>query len=308
MQSQKLDIKTILAEYKPSIELALAGVLIPEINPTFAKTRLLESINYSVLGGGKRLRAILALITAEAILKSEHKIDFENNPAYGLALALELVHAGSLIHDDLPCMDNDDLRRGKPTNHKAYGEAFALLAGDFLLCHPIEVLLKYTPTNFQTNISAVVLEFVQAINGMIAGQAMDIEFSELEKNTREELELMQSLKTGALLNASVVLSAKLAGANKAQIEALKIYANNLGLAFQITDDILDCTASAEELGKTAGKDEKQNKFTFVKLYGIEQARLIAQDLIKEAKAQIVPIGIYADKLLAVTDYVLSRSN
>lgn len=308
MQSQKLDIKTILAEYKPSIELALAGVLVPEINPTFAKTRLLESINYSVLAGGKRLRAILALITAEAILKSEQKIDFKSNPAYGLALALELVHAGSLIHDDLPCMDDDDLRRGKPTNHKAYGEAFALLAGDFLLCYPIEILLQHTPKDFQANISQISLEFVRSINAMIAGQAMDIEFAETEEKAQSDLELMQSLKTGALLNASVILSAKLAGASSIQLKALQVYANNLGLAFQITDDILDCTASAQELGKTAGKDEKQNKLTFVKLHGIEKARLIAQNLIEEAKAQIIQIDIYADKLLAVIDYVLSRSN
>ncbi len=308
MQSQTLDIKTILEEYKPSLELALAEILTPELNPSFAKTKLLESINYSVLAGGKRLRAILALITAEAVLKLEKKIALEANPAFGLALALELVHAGSLIHDDLPCMDDDDLRRGKATNHKVYGEAFALLAGDFLLCHPIEVLVNNTPKDFQTNISQITLDFVRSINAMIAGQAMDIEFAQTAQKTQSDLELMQSLKTGALLNASVVLSAKLAGANQAQIKALEIYANNLGLAFQITDDILDCTSSAQELGKTAGKDEKQNKFTFVKLYGIEQARLIAQNLIKEAKAQIIPIDIYADKLLAVTDYVLSRSN
>lgn len=310
MPSVELNLKTILENYKCDLEAALEEVLSEEKNSNFTKTKLLESIRYSVLGGGKRLRAILALLTAEAVLKHKEQISLGQNPAQGLALALELVHAGSLIHDDLPCMDNDDLRRGKPTNHIAYGEDIALLAGDFLLCYPIEILLAKTPEKYSQNLQRIISEFVNAINSMIAGQAMDIEFAKTNsQNLRiEDLELMQSLKTGALLRIAVVLAAKLANAEPRQIEALELYAKNLGLAFQIADDILDYTSSPEELGKKVNKDLEQNKLTFVKLYGMEEAKLIAKQLITEAKESISQVELYADKLLAVGDYVISRTN
>jgi len=299
----KINIKSLIKEYKPDFQKQLETLV-----KGFEETRLNESIKYSILDGGKRLRAILALITAEAVRKSKDKIELPKNPALGLALAVELVHCGSLIHDDLPCMDDDDLRRGKASNHKAFDEATALLAGDFLLCYPIEVLLNKTQDVDSFKLHQVSVEFTRAIRSMIAGQALDLELTGKEIHDIELLKKMQALKTGALLKSSIRLAAIIAEANKEQIEALSFFADNLGLAFQITDDILDVTGSTKDLGKTAGKDLNQNKFTFVKEYGLEQAKLIALKLIEEAKDKILDIGIYPDKLLTVADYVISRNN
>lgn len=299
----KINIKTLTKEYKPDFEKQLE-VLVKD----FEDSKLNDSIKYSILNGGKRLRAILSLITAEAIKNSKDKIELSKNPALGLALSVELVHCGSLIHDDLPCMDNDDLRRGKPSNHKAFDEATALLAGDFLLCYPIEVLLSKTQNVDSFKLHQVSVEFSRAIRSMIAGQALDLELTGKEIHDIDLLKKMQALKTGALLKSSIRLAAIIADAKKEQIEALSFFADNLGLAFQIMDDILDQTASTEDLGKTAGKDLSQNKFTFVKEYGLEQAKLIATKLIEEAKDKILDIGIYPDKLLVVADYVISRNN
>lgn len=288
-------IKDLVTEYKPLVEKGLNDCLANPGLAQFRETLLDKSVKYSALDGGKRLRAILALITAEAILKSESPI--ENNPASKLASALELVHAGSLIHDDLPCMDDDDLRRGKASNHKAFNEATALLAGDFLLCYPIQLVD-----------SEIKNEFTQAIIDMIIGQQMDLSLGEAKNPQVESIKEMEALKTGALIKASVVLAAKLANASEDQIQALTKYSQNIGLAFQIADDILDVTASTEELGKTSGKDEKQNKFTYVKEYGIEKAKEIAKDLINEAKTEIKSNGLFPDKLLLIADYVISRNN
>ncbi len=302
------DIQTLLQEYKNNIELELESLLKEPSTINLAKSKSLEAISYSVMNGGKRLRAILSLLTAEAILKSENILSFNTNPAAGLALAIELVHCGSLIHDDLPCMDDDDLRRGKPTNHKVYGEAIALLAGDTLLCYPIEVLITKTPETAKHNLSLVTLEFIQAIKDMIAGQAMDLELPNKINKTIEDLKCMQELKTGAILRASVRLAAILAGANTNQVQALDAYATKLGLAFQIADDILDHTASTEELGKTVGKDLKQNKFTYVQEYGITRASEMATELIESAKRDLDSVTIYAAKLKLVANYVISRNN
>lgn len=299
----KLNIKTLTKEYKSDFQKQLEALV-----KDFEDSKLNDSIKYSVLDGGKRLRAILALITAEAVKNSKDKIELSKNPALGLALSVELVHCGSLIHDDLPCMDDDDLRRGKPSNHKAFDEATALLAGDFLLCYPIEVLLSKTQNVDSFKLHQVSVEFSRAIRSMIAGQALDLELTGTEVHDIELLKKMQALKTGALLKSSIRLAAIIADANKEQVEALSFFADNLGLAFQITDDILDQTASTEDLGKTAGKDADQNKFTFVKEYGLEQAKLIATKLIEEAKDKILDIGIYPDKLLVIADYVISRNN
>lgn len=303
------NIKTILESYKSVIETELEQLLAETSNANLAQSKTLEAISYSVMNGGKRLRAILALLSTEAILKSELQIAFKNNPASGFALAIELVHCGSLIHDDLPCMDNDDLRRGKPTNHKVYGEAIALLAGDTLLCYPLEVFLTKTNNSSKANLTEISIEFIKAIKDMIAGQAMDLELSSSNKfRNIHKLQAMQELKTGALLSASVVLAAKLAGANSLQIKGLKSYSEKIGLAFQIADDILDHCSTSEELGKTAHKDVQQNKFTYVQEYSLEKAQVIAKELIEEAKAAIDDIDIYADKLKLIANYVVSRTN
>ena len=309
------DIKSILKSYQSVIETELEALLKESSLNHLAQSKALDSIRYSVMNGGKRLRAILALVTAEAVLFNS-KNSFEklpdlrinSNPSLGLALAIELVHCGSLIHDDLPCMDDDDLRRGKPTNHKVYGEAMALLAGDTLLCYPLEVLITKTPESAKSNLNLVTLEFIQAIKDMIAGQALDLELPNQANRTIEDLKQMQELKTGAILRASVRLAAMLAGANAEQVLALDSYAAKLGLAFQIADDILDHTASTEDLGKTAGKDLKQNKFTYVQEYGIDKASNMAADLINSAKQDIDAVMIYPVKLKLIADYVISRNN
>ncbi len=302
------DIKSILKQYQSIIETELELLLKESSLNNLAESQALDSIRYSVMNGGKRLRAILSLLTAEAITKSKNQLSFKTNPASGLALAIELVHCGSLIHDDLPCMDDDDLRRGKPTNHKVYGEAIALLAGDTLLCYPLEVLITKTPDIAKSNLNLVTLELIQAIKDMIAGQAMDLELPHKTNKTIEDLKSMQELKTGAILRASVRLAARLASASEEQVQALDSYAAKLGLAFQIADDILDHTASTEELGKTVGKDLKQNKFTYVQEYGIDKASHLAVELVESAKQALDSVMIYTAKLKLVADYVISRNN
>lgn len=274
----------------------------------FPDTELLDSIKYSLVDGGKRLRPILSLLTAEAILKQEEQLNLNSNPALGLALAIELIHTGSLIHDDLPCMDDDDLRRGRASNHIKFNEATSLLAGDFLMTYPIEILINKSPNIAAEKVQQAVLKLNQAISSMIVGQAMDMNLGKNASQNLEELQTMQSLKTGALLTASTEIAAILSGANETQVEALRKYAQNIGLAFQIADDVLDATASQEELGKTPGKDQEQNKLTYVNQYGVDKAKKIAQNLIKEAQKSIDSIGIYPDKLISVADYVISRTH
>lgn len=302
----KLDFKQIILPYKEDVEREIASFLLA--NQAALETQLRESVAYSVLNGGKRLRAILSLLTAEAVMRAEEKLPYHANPAGGLALAIELVHCGSLIHDDLPCMDDDDMRRGKATNHKVFGEATALLAGDFLMAYPIKALYDYSPVAVRPKLAEVQTEFVAAICKMIQGQALDLEFVNQERCDIEAIKHKDSLKTGALLKASITLAALLAGASEAKIQAFDFFASNLGQAFQIIDDVLDCTASTETMGKATGKDAGQNKHTYVKEYGIDQSKQIAQDLITAAKQKLLDTHVYADKLNLVADYVVSRNN
>lgn len=317
---QELDLKKILGSYQGDFEQELEdffGNLPKYFEESFKLPKellkkLIESTKYSVLDGGKRIRPILSLITAEAILQKKD-LQLKENPALGLALAIELIHCGSLIHDDLPCMDDDDLRRGRASNHKKFGEATALLAGDLLMTLPNIVFLKLANNHIDAStLNKASLKLNQAINGMIFGQAIDIELTdnheEHKDSIEEDLATMDSLKTGALLKASVEIAAILAGASEEQEKALTKYAENLGLAFQIADDVLDHTSSSEEMGKTIGKDEEQNKFTYVNKFGLEKSKKIAQKLIREAKNEIETIGIYPDKLNLVADYVISRTN
>ena len=309
--------------------------------------KLFSAISYAYANGGKRLRPVLALLTAEAVKQRSQDLDkgfassqtildssqdeLIKNPAMGLALAIELIHCGSLVHDDLPCMDNDDLRRGKPTNHVVYGEDIALLVGDFLLVNPISVFIEYSKDVLGLNdslILKVVSNLTLAVQQMIVGQAMDLELARLnlqfkiedDENAEngvmqrsrleyfEKSRLMQEFKTGALLSASIVNGAILAGADTSQLKALEKYAANLGLAFQIVDDVLDYTATPEQMGKQTQKDAQQNKLTYVDLYGIDGARAKASELITEAKEILSATQIYSDKLKLVADYVLHRNN
>ena len=285
-----------------------------------ADNKLLESIEYSFTNGGKRLRPVLALMTADAITRKEDFSDIASNPALGLALAVELVHCGSLVHDDLPCMDDDELRRGKPTNHVVYGEDMALLTGDYLLVQPISVFIDYSQ-NFLELDPALVLQvgqkLLEAVQKMILGQAMDLDLAKQkishENQVAKELyfeqsKLMQEYKTGALLSAAITNAAMLAKASDTEISSLEKYARNLGLAFQIADDVLDYTSTTEEMGKKTGKDLEQNKLTYVDIYGLEKAQEIAKELIGEAKEILRKTSIYSDKLELIADYVVSRRN
>jgi farnesyl diphosphate synthase len=302
-------MSNLFIEYQNNIDKALRYLLAND--PSLDDLRLTnihEAISYSSIGAAKRIRAILSLLTAEAVMCSDEHLPFGTNPASGLALALELIHAGSLIHDDLPCMDNDDLRRGKPSSHIKFGEASALLTGDVLLTYPLRVLFTETPKSYHAD--QVQIELIDAINSMIAGQAIDLAYTNTPKTSLQvsQLEQMHKLKTGALLRASIKLAAILANANVAQVRSLTAFADNIGLAFQIVDDILDHTSDSQALGKTSGKDQQQNKITYLSFYDVNEARDLAYRLIRDAKKNIEQIDIYTDKLNLVADYVISRAN
>jgi geranylgeranyl diphosphate synthase type II len=263
-------------------------------------------MRYSLLAGGKRLRPILCLAACELAGGSREQ-------AMPTAVALEMVHTMSLIHDDLPAMDNDDLRRGRPTNHKVYGEANAILAGDALLTRAFEMVALRSPGVPAERLLAVVgeLSLASGAPGLVGGQVVDLE-CEGKTVDLDTLEYIHLHKTGALLRACVLTGALIAGAPEALLAALRTYARGIGLAFQIIDDILDVTASSEVLGKTAGKDLTADKTTYPKLLGLEESRLRADALVAEAKAALAPFAEgpeaagKAAPLLALADYITSR--
>ena len=223
------------------------------------------------------------------------------------AVALEMIHTMSLIHDDLPAMDDDDLRRGRPTNHKVYGEAVAILAGDALLTRAFEMVSLRSPGVPPDRLLKVVgeLSLVAGAPGLVGGQVVDLE-SEGKDVDLDTLEYIHLHKTGALLSACVITGATIGGADEALIAALRVYARGIGLAFQIIDDILDITASSEVLGKTAGKDLLADKTTYPKLLGLEESRRRADALVREAKAVLKPWEQRSMPLLALADFITSR--
>ena len=238
---------------------------------------LLDSERYSLFAGGKRIRPLLTLEFCRMF-------GGEEEAALPFACAVEMIHTYSLIHDDLPCMDNDDMRRGKPTNHKVFGEAIALLAGDALLTGAFEVAASNAAAGAETSAKAVAyLAGCAGRYGMIGGQVMDLE-GEKKQLSPEELLKLHSLKTGALISAAAVLGALAAGVefDDPRMEAVVTYAENIGLAFQIVDDILDCTGNAEELGKATGSDAANQKTTFRSFYSVKEAQFYAERLTEEA--------------------------
>ncbi len=289
------DFSKYLAEKKALVEKELDIALGPE-RPEFLR----EAMRYSLLAGGKRLRPILCVAACElAGGKAEQ--------ALPTAVALEMIHTMSLIHDDLPAMDNDDLRRGRPTNHKVYGDAIAILAGDALLTRAFEMVSLRSPEVPPERLIKIVgeLSLVAGAPGLVGGQVVDLECEGKEVDL-QTLEFIHLHKTGALLKACVICGALVAGAEKALIDALEIYAKGIGLAFQIIDDILDVTASSDVLGKTAGKDLIADKTTYPKLLGLDESRKRADLLIDEAKSAIVPWAGSSSPLLALADYITSR--
>ena len=260
------------------------------------------AMRHSTFAGGKRLRPVLAMQAASTIAGDLPR-GIER-----LGAALEMLHTYSLIHDDLPALDNDDLRRGKPTCHKAFGEAIAILAGDALQTRAFEVLASLdSPPAATVHIVALVSNAIGTVDGMIGGQVLDLE-SEHLKPTPELVEAIHRAKTGALIRVSVVAGGVYAGATADDVARLDRFGRKAGLAFQIVDDVLDMTADSAQLGKTAGKDQATEKATWPAVYGIEQSRRDAAQLIEEAFAALAPYGSRADGLKSVARYLVERTN
>lgn len=258
-----------------------------------------KAMRYSLFAGGKRLRPIACLAAAEACGGSlEHAL-----PA---ACAVECIHTYSLIHDDLPCMDDDDFRRGRPTSHKVFGEGIAVLAGDALLTQAFEILsaARETP-RYRVRDLLRELSFAAGSRKLIAGQVADLE-GEGKKSTRAELRFIHEGKTAAMIVASLRLGAMSANATSAKLAGLTAFGQNLGLAFQVIDDILDITQSSEKLGKSAGKDLAAQKTTYPALIGLEAARKEARRLTQAAHAAVAPFGKKGALLHAIADYLLDR--
>jgi geranylgeranyl diphosphate synthase type II len=297
-QSSQFDLATYLEQRKTLVEDALDRSL-----PIVAPEKIYEAMRYSLLAGGKRLRPILCLAACELIGGT---IDM----AMPTACALEMIHTMSLIHDDLPAMDNDDYRRGKLTNHKVYGEDIAILAGDGLLAYAFEYVAERTQNVPASQVLKVVARLGRAVGaaGLVGGQTIDLESEGKTDISLETLNFIHSHKTGALLEACVASGAILGGASEEDLQKLSIYAKNIGLAFQIVDDILDVTASTEELGKTAGKDLQAQKSTFPSLLGLEESKVQAERLINTAIASLEPWGDKGEPLVAIARYITARKN
>jgi farnesyl diphosphate synthase len=267
--------------------------------------RLHEAMRYSVMGGGKRVRAALVYAAARAVepncqahLVTSEALDFA-------ACAVELIHAYSLIHDDLPCMDDDVLRRGKPTVHVQFDEACALLAGDAMQPLAFEWLARMQIEPSLVVAAVSTLAQASGSQGMAGGQAIDLDSVGLQIG-RDRLEQMHQLKTGALLGASVRLGGLVAGAASAQLVILRQYSEAMGLAFQVVDDILDVTADSAALGKTPGKDAAANKPTYVSVLGLEAAQIFAKNLHRQALDSLKPLGQRGQWLAGMADFILLR--
>jgi len=288
----------IMAERRTLVEAALTQWLPgAEVPPA----TIHEAMRYSVLAGGKRLRPMLALFACEAV-------GGRLEDAMPAAVALELIHTYSLVHDDLPAMDDDDYRRGRPTCHKVYGEAVAILAGDALLTHAFQVLAdpaaRGVPAPRRLQIIAEIASAAGSV-GMVGGQTMDIQ-AEGQTPDPETLLALHAKKTGALLRASLRVGALAGGADEAALAALTRYGERLGLAFQIVDDILDIEGNSAEMGKTAGSDLRKKKATYPAVFGLETARRDAARLLREATEALGLLGEGGAVLAALAEYVGSR--
>ena len=297
-----------------AVEESLSGWVTADLRPGQdwgAPPDLVQAMRYAVLDGGKRLRPLLVLAAYEAVVDSKAMADLKGqSAALRAACAVELVHAYSLVHDDMPCMDNDVLRRGKPTVHVQFGEASALLAGDALQALAFELL---TPTDGSVPLAVQarlcgLLARAAGGTGMAGGQAIDLA-SVGRALDEQALRHMHQLKTGALLQASVMLGAACGDASAQAHGALVRYGQALGLAFQVVDDVLDVTADSATLGKTAGKDAENDKPTYVSLMGLERSQRYAQDLLAQAHAALHASGLaHTAALAALADMVVHRRN
>jgi geranylgeranyl diphosphate synthase type II len=299
MRPMPADVKSLIQEGAALTDQALES-LIPSAQAVPASIH--GAMRHSVFAGGKRMRPVLAYQAAVTIAGACPK------GIARLGAALEMLHTYSLIHDDLPALDNDDLRRGKPTCHVAFGEAIAILAGDALQTRAFEVLAGLdSPPAATVKIIGLIANAVGTVEGMIGGQVLDLE-SERLKPTPELVNAIHRAKTGALIRVSVVAGGVYAGATADDAARLDLFGRRAGLAFQIVDDVLDLTVDSEHLGKTAGKDQATEKATWPAVYGIEQSRRDAARLIEEAFAALEPYGSSADGLKSIARYIVERKN
>lgn len=299
-----LDVHAILASGLQATDAALDRLLPP---PTQVPASIHQAMRHSTFAGGKRLRPILAIEAARMVAAA---------PAEGaqpagiadLGAALEMLHTYSLVHDDLPALDNDDLRRGKPTCHVVYGEAIAILAGDALQTQAYQVLARLRcPAEARVHIIGLIAEATGTIEGMIGGQVLDLE-GEHTRPTAASVDAIHRAKTGALIRVSVVAGGVYAGATSAEVARLTDFGQKVGLAFQIVDDILDMTQDSGQLGKTAGKDQASDKATWPSVHGIEQSRAHAARLIDAGFQALASWGPAADGLKAVARYAVDRTH
>ncbi|MCW0825134.1 polyprenyl synthetase family protein [Clostridioides difficile] len=280
-------VEKVLKEYMPKEE-------------GYQKT-VIEAMNYSLSAGGKRLRPILTLEACKIVGGNEDE-------AIPFAIAIEMIHTYSLIHDDLPALDNDDLRRGRPTNHKVYGEAMGILAGDALLNYAFEVMLagsinKENPEKYLKAINEIAKG--AGIYGMIGGQVVDVE-SENKQIEKEKLDYIHMNKTAAMMVGCMRAGATIGGANSEQMEEITKYAKNIGLSFQIVDDILDILGDEAKLGKKVGSDIENHKSTYPSLLGLDKSKEIAHNLIDEAKKSIEKLSDDVDFLKGLAEYIIDR--
>jgi len=290
-----VNLDTYLKEKCALIERALDSLLPKEDNYPEV---IYKAMRYSVIGGGKRLRPVLALASCEAV-------GGDPSAALTAGCALEFIHAYSLIHDDLPAMDNDDLRRGKPTNHKVFGEATAILAGDALLTYAFQTLtqMKGAP-EIVLEVSNIIAR-AAGTEGMVAGQVADI-ISEGERVGPDVMEFIHRHKTGALIKVACTAGGLLGGGTREEVESLGLYGEKIGLAFQITDDILDMVGSEEKLGKPIGSDTEQNKSTYPVLFGLQRASQLAHQAVEEALSALEPFDARANPLREIARFILER--
>ncbi len=298
------DFKTVLTRYATRFN--------QEIDrffpfPEGEEKRVAQAMHYSLTRGGKSLRPYLVFETAALF-----GVTFEQS--LYTAMALEMLHTYSLIHDDLPAMDDDDRRRGFPTCHKQFDEATAIIAGDGLLTYAFEIMSRPATTP-NPAVRCYLIEMLAnaagAFNGMVAGQMLDLicaAYSSGRRDTEELIKHIEEMKTGRLLRYAVEAGAVLGGATEQELRALLAYARRIGIAFQITDDILDVTGDERTMGKTLHKDEKQNKFTFVSLYGLDTARRIARELITAARQDLEIFGDRAQHLKNLAAYIIERQH
>jgi len=296
-----MEIKSYLKSRAKLVDKALEGFLPKESVYPFV---VHKAMRYSVFAGGKRVRPILAIIAAETLGKDPKKV-------MPVACAFELIHTYSLIHDDLPCMDDDDLRRGKPTSHKVFGEAIAVLGGDALLTFAFELAIgnaKIKGVKPEDAIKALqILAEASGAAGMIGGQVVDI-LSENKEPSLPVLQYIHTHKTGALIRAPLLASAALLGAKKNEYEALKKYGEYLGLIFQIADDILNVTGDAKKLGKSVGSDAARKKLTYPSLFGLEESRRQVEELRIKAKAAVEIFAKKSVMLKSLVDFVVERES